>query len=165
MSNILCLYYSRTGKTKAAMEQLAELLDAELAEVSDGKARAGAVGFLASGLDAMKKTPEKLLPLHTRQALGEYDHVILATPVWAGRCSSITRSFLIEYGAQLPEHVSYVITHMGDAPYTQVFDQMDRYLAAPHELGLSLQPAAADYHQKIYDFVRALRGEAAESAQ
>ena len=39
---------------------------------------------------------------------------------------------------------------------------MDQYLSAPHVLGLSLQPKATDYHQKVYDFVRALRGEAAE---
>ena len=120
------------------------------------------VGFVAAGLDAMKKTPEALMPFQTKHPLGQYDEIVLATPVWAGRCSSITRSFLIEHGKELPERVAYVITHMGDSPYEAVYQQMDQYLSAPHVLGLSLQPKATDYHQKVYDFVRALRGEAAE---
>jgi hypothetical protein len=86
--------------------------------------------------------------------------VILATPVWAGRCSSIIRSFLIARGKELPERVSYVITHMGETPYEKVYTQMDQYLSTPHRLGLSLQPKADDRHNKVYDFVRALTGEA-----
>lgn len=159
MKRILCLYYSRTGMTRAAMEKIAEQLDGELVELKDGKKRGGALGFVVSGLDAMKKTPEQLLPFQTEQPLGAYDHVILGTPVWAGRCSSITRSFLIAHGAELPENVSYVITHMGDSAYENVFAQMDTYLAAPHRLGLSLQPKAENYHQKLYDFIRAVSGE------
>ena len=154
MKKILCLYYSRTGTTRAAMEQIAELLDAELVEITDGKARKGIFGFLGSGLDAMKKLPEELQPMETEQDLGAYEHVILGTPVWAGRCSSIMRSFLMQSGAQLCPQVSYVITHMGDSPYEQVYAQMDRSLAQPHTFGLSLQPRAEDYHQKLYDFVR-----------
>ena len=57
MKKILCLYYSRTGTTRAAMEKIAALLDAELAEVTDGKSRKGIAAFFASGLDAMKKSP------------------------------------------------------------------------------------------------------------
>ena len=30
MNDVLCIYYSRTGKTKAAMEEIAGALDAEL---------------------------------------------------------------------------------------------------------------------------------------
>lgn len=159
MNDILCLYYSHTGTTRAVMEQIAELLEAELVEITDGKARKGAIGFIASGLDAMKKTPEELLPFETAKPLNAYEHVILATPVWAGRCSSIARSFLVAHGRELPEKVSYVITHMGDSPYEKVFGQMDQYLSAPHAFGLSLQPKADDYHRKVYDFARMIRGE------
>lgn len=165
MSKLLCLYYSRTGTTRAVMEQIAALLEAELVELTDGKKRKGKIGFIASGLDAMKKTPETLLPFETEKPLGEYEQVILATPVWAGRCSSITRSFLIAHGKELPEKVSYVITHMGDSPYEKVFQQMDQYLSAPHVLGLSLQPDAEDRHQKIYDFIRAVTGKEGREEQ
>ena len=165
MSHILCLYYSRTGTTREIMTQLSELLEAELVEIRDGKARKGAVGFLVSGMDAMKKSPEELLPMETAKPLGEYDHIILATPVWAGRCTSAVRSFLMAHGRELPEHVSYVITHMGDSPYETVYEQMDQYLKLPHVLGLSLQPKAADRHQKVYDFARAIREVGQEPAE
>ena len=38
MNDVLCIYYSRTGKTKAAMEEIAGALDAELVELRDGVA-------------------------------------------------------------------------------------------------------------------------------
>ena len=163
MSKILCVFYSRSGATRATMEKIAELLDAELVEITDGKKRKGVIGFFASGFDAMKKTPEELQSVHTQKPLSAYEHVILGTPVWAGRCSSVMRSFLIEKGAMLPENVSYVITHTGDQEYTEVYAQMDQYIPQPHVRGLSLQPKAENYHQKVYDFVRTLTGETTEA--
>lgn len=63
MSHCLCIYYSRTGNTRAVMGKIAELLDAELLEITDGKGRKGPVGFVAAGLDAMKKRPKRWRPL------------------------------------------------------------------------------------------------------
>ena len=160
MSDRLCLYYSRTGNTREAAEKVAQLLRAELVELTDGKPRRGIFGFLTSGLDAMRKTPGELLPFQTEKPLGDYEHVILATPVWAGRCSSIMHAFLAAHGGELPAQVSYIITHMGVSPYDEVCAQMDQYLSEPHRFALSLQPKAEDYHQKVYDFVRAVGGEA-----
>ena len=34
-NNVLCVYYSRTGNTRAAMEEIAKALGAELAELED----------------------------------------------------------------------------------------------------------------------------------
>ena len=34
-NNVLCVYYSRTGNTKKAMEEIAQALGAELAELQD----------------------------------------------------------------------------------------------------------------------------------
>ena len=36
MSDILCVYYSRTGKTEKAMTEIAQALDAELVKIEDG---------------------------------------------------------------------------------------------------------------------------------
>ena len=43
--NILCLYYSRTGNTKKAMEEVAEALDCECLEIRDKVERSGTMGF------------------------------------------------------------------------------------------------------------------------
>ena len=159
MNDVLCIYYSRSGNTRKAMREISETLDAEIVEITDSTPRSGFRGWLRCGLDAVKRDTAPLKSFETCRPLEEYRLVILGTPVWAGRCSSITRSFLIAHGAELPENVSYVITHMGDSAYENVFAQMDTYLAAPHRLGLSLQPKAENYHQKLYDFIRAVSGE------
>lgn len=158
MSNILCVYYSRTGTTRAVAEKVAEILEAEVVEISDGKNRAGTMGFFRSGLDAMRKTPEPLGAFASRRPLSDYEQVILATPVWAGRCSSVMRSFLAEKGQMLPEKVSYILTHTGEREYEEVYAQMDQYLVGRHTFGLSVQVKAEDYHQKVYDFARAVQG-------
>ena len=48
-NNVLCMYYSRTGHTKRAMEEIARALNAELAEIQDGVDRGGTKGWLRSG--------------------------------------------------------------------------------------------------------------------
>ena len=67
MSDVLCLYYSRTGKTKAAMEEIAQALDAELVAVTDGVDRSGFKGYMRSGRDAMRKGPKRWSPLKRRK--------------------------------------------------------------------------------------------------
>ena len=65
MSDILCIYYSRTGNTKKAMEEIAAALDAELAELRDNADRSGWRGWLRCGLDAMRKDTRPVAPLET----------------------------------------------------------------------------------------------------
>ena len=55
MRDILCMYYSRTGATRQAMTEIAQALDAELVELTDGVDRSGARGYLRSGMDAMRR--------------------------------------------------------------------------------------------------------------
>ena len=98
MSDILCIYYSRTGNTKKAMEEIAAALDAELAELRDNADRSGWRGWLRCGLDAMRKDTRPVAPLETARPLGDYRLVILGTPVWAGRSSAVMRSFLKDRG-------------------------------------------------------------------
>ena len=92
-NNVLCVYYSRTGNTRTAMEEIAKALGAELAELQDNTDRSGWGGWLRCGLDAMRRTvpPVKCT---ARFPLTDYRLVIVGSPVWAGRCSSVVRSFL-----------------------------------------------------------------------
>ena len=137
MSDILCIYYSRTGNTKKAMEEIASALDAELAELRDGVDRSGWKGWLRCGLDAMRKSTRPVAPVETARPLGDYRLVILGTPVWAGRCSAPMRSFLLEYGETL-KSVAYVITRASENHYDQVYDQMDLYVNKPRKRAVSI---------------------------
>ena len=66
MKDVLCIYYSRTGNTKKAMEEIAGELGAEVVELRDGADRTGWRGWLRCGLDAMRKTTQPLEPFETQ---------------------------------------------------------------------------------------------------
>ena len=46
MSDVLCMYYSRTGNTKKAMLEIATELNAEAVELKDAVERGGWQGWL-----------------------------------------------------------------------------------------------------------------------
>ena len=144
MRDILCMYYSRTGATRQAMTEIAQALDAELVELTDGVDRSGARGYLRSGMDAMRRATLPLAPYETERPLSDYRLVILGTPVWAGRCASPVRGFLKRRGLEL-ERVAYVLTRKSSRKYEDVYQQMDQYTARPHLLEVSLRPGSVGY--------------------
>ena len=85
MSNILCVYYSRTGRTEALMQEIAQELGCELVKLEDGVSRTGFIGWLRSGMQAMARKIPPVQKPETKLPLSEYDLVIIGTPVWAGR--------------------------------------------------------------------------------
>ena len=140
MSNILCVYYSRTGKTEKLMHEIArELGECEVVKLEDGINRSGLFGWLRSGMDAMARKIPAVAKPETKLPLSEYDLVIIGTPVWAGRCSSPVRSFLLQFGEELKE-AAYVITRGSDVRYEEVFEQMDLYVQRPHKKALTIRP-------------------------
>ena len=153
MHDILCIYYSRSGNTRAAAEEIAAALDAELAEITDAQDRSGLKGYFRSGLDAMRRTVQPIDPLQTERPLTDYRLVILASPVWAGRCASPVRALLQERGGELPR-VGYVLTRAGSRKYEEIYGQMDRYLPAEHQLAVSLRPGSEGYDFWLGDFVQ-----------
>lgn len=156
MSDILCIYYSRTGHTKTAMEEIAQALDAELVELTDGVDRSGVAGWLRCGRDAMRRSVEPLEAFRTDKALEDYRLVILGTPVWAGRCSSIVRGFLKKHGSKL-EHVAYVVTRGNEKRDETVYDQMDQYTKNGHQAAVSLQSGSVGYAFWQEEFLRQVR--------
>ena len=156
MSDILCIYYSRTGNTKKAVEKIARELDAEVLELRDGVDRSGWRGFLRSGLEAMRRTTHPLKPIETQRPLKDYRLVIVATPVWAGRCSSVVRAFLKEYGKEL-NRVAYVLTRSSDRKSEDVYRQMDLYTAQPHRVATSLRVGHVGHTFWQEEFLRQLR--------
>lgn len=156
MSDILCIGYSRSGKTETALKEIGEALNAEVVSITDGVQRGGWKGFVRSGMDAMKKTTVPLLPFHTAKPLAEYRLVIVGTPIWAGRCCSIVRTFLQENGKDLPD-TAFVVTRGGENKYEEVYEQMDRYLEKSHVLAVSLRSNSVGYHFWQEEFLRQTR--------
>jgi len=144
MSDILCLFYSRTGKTEDAMNEIAQALGAELVEITDDVDRSGLRGFLRSGMSAVRSSTHPLDPIHTERELEDYRLVILGSPVWAGRCASPVRALLKRRGMEL-KHVAYVLTRSSERRYEEIYDQMDQYTGAKHVLSVSLRPGKVGY--------------------
>jgi len=145
MSDILCLYYSRTGKTRAVMQEMAEALEAELVEITDGIDRSGALGFFMSGIDAMRRGTHKTQPFHTEKDLEDYKLVILGSPIWAGRCSSVIRGLLKRRGLEM-QNVAYVLTRSSEHKDEDIFDQMDLYTANKRLAAASICYDSVGYH-------------------
>lgn len=153
MSDVLCIYYSRTGKTKQAMEEIAQQVGGELVRLRDGVQRSGARGFLRCGMDAMRRQCAPLKRYETDKPLSEYRLVIVGTPIWAGRCSAPVRCFLKEQGLHL-SRVAYVVTRSGETKFQEVYRQMDGYTAAPHALAVSLRCNTVGHHFWQEQFIR-----------
>lgn len=154
-NNVLCVYYSRTGNTKRAMEEIARALDAELAELSDGVDRSGVGGWLRSGLDAVRRSSPKV-KFKTKWPLSDYKLVIVGSPVWAGRCSAPARGFLKQNGRDL-RNAAYVITRGSEDKYEEVFQQMDLYAPCGHRAAVSLRPGDVGCEFWQEEFVRQAR--------
>ena len=156
MSDVLCMYYSRTGHTRQAMEEIAQALGAELVEISDGRDRGGALGALRCGLDAMRRTTRSVRAFQTRRPLEGYRLVIVGSPIWAGRCSSVIRGFLKQYGQKL-QSAAYVVTRGSEQRNEDVFDQMDLYTPCGHVAGVSLRMGSVGYAFWQEEFLRQVR--------
>ena len=160
MKDVLCLYYSRTGKTKKAMREVAWALDAELVEITDGKNRRGFKGFMRSGMEAMRRSTRPIQPFETERNLEDYRLVVLGTPVWAGRCSSVIRALLKRRGLEM-KRVAYLLTRDSDKRYEEIYEQMDQYVAKPHVAGGSVRVGDVGYafwRDKFIQEVKAFLG-------
>ena len=156
MSDILCIYYSRTGHTWNAVCEIADALDAETVQITDDRDRSGWRGYIRCGMDAMKTSTRPLLPFQTEKPLSEYRLVIIATPVWAGRCASPIRALLKRRGLEL-SNVAYVVTRSTTQRSEEVYDQMDMYTGQAHRLSVSLRPDSEGYEFWRNDFIQNVR--------
>lgn len=91
---ILVAYYSRTGTTKQACEELASQLGADLEQITDTKGRGGVFGYLGGGRDAVRKAQTVIGPLKFDPS--QYDLVVLASPVWGAHIAPALRTYLVQ---------------------------------------------------------------------
>ena len=90
--SILVVYYSRSGMTKKIAQAIAEKLGADQEEIISLEERKGLTGYLKSGQEAAQKKLAKIKP--PEKKVGDYDLVIVGTPVWVGTMSSPVRTYL-----------------------------------------------------------------------
>ena len=151
----LCLFYTRTNTTKAAMEHLAQLLGADIAEYTDGKDRSGIKGYIGACIVSMKKAfPE--VSIKGNVDLSSYDRVIIGMPIWAEGPCVIGKAFIDQYKESLPEQTYYAVTHMAKTGYDKKIQALDEILGRPSAGYVSVQTKEHDYLADIEEFAKEL---------
>ena len=149
----LCLYYTRTNTTKKAMEHLAKLLDADLAEYTDGKDRSGLMGYIGACFVSVRK---KKVTIKGDVDLSSYDRVIIGMPVWVEGPCAVGRAFISQYRDSLKGDIYYAVTHMGKGTYEEKIKAMDQLLGRPSAGQVSMQTKDHDYLKDVEDFAKML---------
>lgn len=98
MMKTLVVYYTRSGNTKTIGETIVKELGSEFDEIIDKKKRKGKIGWLRSGKDAAQ---EKLTEIEVQKNPGDYELIIIGTPVWAGNMTPAARTYLTNHASNL----------------------------------------------------------------
>jgi flavodoxin len=120
----LVVFYSRTGTTKKIAEAIAVRTGADLEEIKDTVDRSGAMGYIQSGRDAMKKKLTKLEPLKCDP--DQYDLVVIGTPIWGWNMSVPVRTFITEQKEKFRK-VAFFCT-MGGSGDKKAFSEMEKII-------------------------------------
>ena len=91
---VLIVYYSRTGTTKNTSELISKKLNCDIEEIKDTKDRLGIINYIKSGKDAMTSSLTTIESIEKDPS--KYDHVIIASPVWAGTIASPILTYITE---------------------------------------------------------------------
>ena len=152
----LCLYYTRMNTTKEVMETIARIIDADVAEYTDGKDRGGLLGYVGACFATVKNTLPKV-SIKGEVDLQEYDRVIIGMPVWAERPCAIGRALIKKYGNSMPSEVYYVVTHMGNKhDYMPKIKAMDSLLGRRSSGQVAIRTKESDYIKASIDFAETL---------
>lgn len=153
---VLIVYYSRTGLTKKVAGRLAAELGAETEEIIDKKDRAGALGYLLSGREAMQKKLADIEPPKLDPA--SYDLVIIGTPTWAYTMSCAVRTYLTEQRDRFKQ-VAFFATHGGDggARAIQFMEELSGKKARASLVVTSKEAVKDSYQEKLTQFIKELK--------
>ncbi|MCK5559126.1 MAG: hypothetical protein KAJ51_00975 [Thermoplasmata archaeon] len=118
--NSLVVFYTRTGTTKKVAEELANALNCDLEEIFDTKKCSGPIGYMGAGRDASARKLTELKPIAKNP--GQYDRVILGTPIWNWNMSAPIRTYIQMYKNKFGE-VTFFCTCGGNPG--KVFPEME----------------------------------------
>ncbi|MHB8875168.1 MAG: flavodoxin family protein [Myxococcaceae bacterium] len=147
---ILVVYYSRTGATKKVGEVLARELQCDEEELTDTRSRHGALGVMRSIFDALLNRTTRLA--QTSKDPGDYDLVVIGTPVWANNVSTPIRTYLGLYKERFKK-LAYFATYSGGMSPDGALKAM-RALAGPPVGQLAIEEQRVQRGQHVPDIAR-----------
>ncbi|MGD0803574.1 MAG: flavodoxin [Candidatus Bathyarchaeia archaeon] len=150
----LITYFSRTGTTKKLADELSTLLSADIEAITEAKSRAGPMGWLTSGREAMSGATPVIEALKMDPSY--YDVVVIGTPIWAWNMASPIRSYLIQAKSKI-RNVAYFCTYQSSPGST--FENMAKITGAPI-VTLEIKETEVeigDYKEKLKTFADAIK--------
>ncbi|NWH09480.1 MAG: flavodoxin [Alphaproteobacteria bacterium] len=155
MTKVLVVYYSRTGHTRQIAEAIASACGGDLEAILEPRSRMGVFGFIRSVIESLWESVAEIAP--SKKSPGDYDLVILGTPVWAGNMSSPMRAYIRRYRERLPR-VAFFCSLIGanpDKALPKMAAACGKDAAATLEVRESELQAGA-HTAKISDFLKSI---------
>jgi len=151
----LVVFYSRSGNTRRLAEAIASAMEAPMEELRDQRSRAGAIGWLRAGLDAIRGAATVIAP--TREDVTEYDLIIIGTPIWAGKMTPAARTYLLQERERLEKVAFFASCDSGnaDAAFAEMRDLIEREPYATVAVS-SAEVKDSGYTQQVGMFVHEL---------
>ncbi|MGW5837891.1 flavodoxin family protein [Methylorubrum extorquens] len=121
MTDVLVVYYSRTGTTETVARTLAVRLGAEIGSIEALTTYAGPLGFMKGIWHSIRDaTP----PIRQRLDPRRYRAVVLCSPVWAGKLAGPARTYLGQ-ASKVPLLCGVAVSGSG-GPQVGFFREMER---------------------------------------
>jgi flavodoxin len=150
----LIVFYSRTSTTKKIVEDLARRMGADIEELIDKKNRTGAIGYIFSGKDAMKELETEIV--ETKKSVEEYDLLIIATPIWAGKMTPAIRTYINRNVGKLKKVAFIAIQGANPPKQESVFAKLEEICKIRSGANLHLstkQVVSGSYEQELKSFL------------
>ena len=153
---ILVVYYSRTGKTRAIGEAIAEKLKADLDEITDLKKRSGPIGFLRAGYDSTRKKSTRISAKINPES---YNMIVIGTPIWNNNMTPAVRTYISDHDLS-GKNLAFFCTG-GGSNFDKTIEEMKKLVSKSVVLGtmgISKNELESDtYKEKIETFTAALK--------
>jgi flavodoxin len=157
MGSVLTVYYSRTGATRKIAEEIQARCGGELEPIEDVRSRSGVLGYFRSAREALKKSASEIRPANFHP--GDFDLVILGTPVWASHMSSPLRAYLDAHKGEL-KRVAFFCT-LGGSGAANVLAELATLCERAPLATVAVTDAVIKqgrYGRALDEFAAALRG-------
>lgn len=152
----LVVYYSRTGTTHEVAEAICKELGCDSERIADRRKRSGLLGYLRSGFDAAFHRRTKLRDMS--KVAGDYDLVIVGTPIWNASLSAPVRTYLHDNRDRF-RNVAFFCTYGGSGS-ARVLRQMEKVCGAKPIAKLAVKEHEVhhtDLAAKVRAFASALK--------
>lgn len=163
MKQVLIAFYSRTGRTRQVAHAISRRCDAHLEDIQLADELPGWRGYLRAATGAIRGRTAALGPLE--HSVGDYEIVVVGTPVWAWHVSSPVRSYLLQAQASL-RNVAFFCT-MGGVGAERVFAELRALTQRSPIASLALTEREVDgnhYATRLAQFTEQIAGRDHRSA-